>query len=63
MCYRDGMKSKKRKKGGYKSQSLTRVGENLYRNGEGTYYARIFKNRKAHKKCLDTHDRQTLKIS
>jgi integrase len=42
----------------YKSQKLTRVGENLYRNGEGKYFARLFHEGKSHKKCLDTHDRK-----
>jgi len=57
------MKTKRRTTGTYKSQALTRVGENLYRNGEHKYYARIFKNGKQHKKCLDTHDRQTAENS
>jgi integrase len=43
----------------YKSQKLERVADNLYRNGEDMYYARVFKNGKQHKKCLNTHDPKT----
>jgi integrase len=43
----------------YASQQLTRVGENLYRNGNGTYYAKLKKHGRQYKKSLDTHDRQT----
>ena len=50
---------KARRRAGYGSQSLTRVGENLYRNGEDKYFARFFKNGKQYKKCLETHDRLT----
>ena len=43
----------------YKSQQLNRVGDNLYRNGEDVYYARLHHKGKSYKKCLDTHDRKT----
>ena len=43
----------------YKSQHLTRVGDNLYRNGQDVYYARLHHQGKSYKKCLDTHDRKT----
>ena len=62
-CYSGRMRGKNHKKDAYKSQKLSRVGENLYRNGEGMYYGRAFKNGKQHKKCLDTHDRQTAESS
>ena len=48
-----------KKPANYKSQKLVRVGENLYRNGEGTYYGRIFSGGKSHKQSLNTHDRKT----
>jgi integrase len=41
------------------SQKLTRVGENLYRNGGGKYFARFHHEGKSYKKSLDTHDRKT----
>jgi integrase len=37
---------------------LNRVADNLYRTGEGTYFARVYFNGKNFKKGLDTHDRQ-----
>lgn len=43
----------------YASQKLTRVAENLYRNGEGTYYGRIVTGGKNHKQSFKTHDRKT----
>ena len=40
----------------YKSQILTKVAENLYRNGNGKYVARIMRNGRAHKKVFKTTD-------
>ena len=42
----------------YKSRKLTRVGENLYRSGEGVYYGRLFVNGKSIRKSFKTHDRK-----
>ena len=42
----------------YQSQKLTRVAENLYRNGEGTYYGRIIAGGRNHKQSFKTHDRK-----
>ncbi len=42
----------------YQSQKLNRVADNLYRTGEGTYFARVYFNGKTFKKSLETHDRQ-----
>ncbi len=43
----------------YKSRKLTRVGDNLYRSGEGIYYGRAYANGKQYKESLNTHDRKT----
>jgi len=42
----------------YQSQNLNRVADNLYRTGEGTYFARVYFNGKNFKKSLETHDRK-----
>lgn len=43
----------------YQSKVLNRVADNLYRSGEGTYYARFKLAGKHYKKSLGTHDRKT----
>lgn len=43
----------------YQSTILNRVADNLYRSGEGTYYARFKHKGKNFKKSLGTHDRKT----
>lgn len=42
----------------YQSQKLNRVADNLYRTGEGTYFARVHFNGKNFKKSLDMHNRK-----
>ena len=43
----------------YKSKQLVQVAQNLYRDGNGKYHARIMYKGKAHKKSLKTSDRET----
>ena len=40
----------------YKSQQLNRVAENLYRNGNNVYVAKLKRGGRIHKKNLDTTD-------
>ena len=41
----------------FASQNLVRVAENLYRNGNDTYYVKFKKDGKQYKQSLETHDR------
>ncbi len=43
----------------FASQNLVRVAENLYRNGNDTYYVKFKKDGKQYKQSLETHDRAT----
>ena len=45
----------------YHSQKLNRVADDLYRTGEGTYFARVHTNGKNLKESLKTHDRKLAK--